>query len=181
MTPWTFDVKFPYNTQFTFESLMFVVGEDENLKLLTQGPAPKCLTLVYGQASYLSTISSTSGDAYSGLNPYAGPYHRAAKTIQGIPIGASILQPSTRASTSSSFAASPDQDSIDDYPEIGGSTCWNSADEGRLIIIVAPVGAPSDNSSSRYPTIGRSEAFDAQTPNDGMIQNLNLDFNVVRL
>jgi hypothetical protein len=47
--------------------------------------------------------------------------------------------------------------------------------------MVALAGAPSHNSSSRYPTIGRSEASDARTSNDGMIQNLNLDFNVVWL
>jgi hypothetical protein len=30
--------------------MMFAVGEDENLELLTQGPAPKRLAPVYGQA-----------------------------------------------------------------------------------------------------------------------------------
>jgi hypothetical protein len=38
-----------------------------------------------------------------------------------------------------------------------------------LIIMVAPAGGPSQNSSSQYPTIERSEASDARTPNDGMI------------
>jgi hypothetical protein len=47
--------------------------------------------------------------------------------------------------------------------------------------MVAPGGAPSQNSSSRYPTIRRLEASDARTPNDGMIWNLNLDFNTVWL
>jgi hypothetical protein len=47
--------------------------------------------------------------------------------------------------------------------------------------MVPSARAPSHNSSNRYPTIGRSEASDAQTPNDGMIQNLNSDFNDVRL
>jgi hypothetical protein len=47
--------------------------------------------------------------------------------------------------------------------------------------MVAPAGAPSHNSSRRYPTIGRSEAFDAWMPNDEMIMNLILDFNVARL
>jgi hypothetical protein len=47
--------------------------------------------------------------------------------------------------------------------------------------MVALAGAPSHNSSSRYPTIERSEGSDAQTPNDGMIQNLNPDFNVMQL
>jgi hypothetical protein len=122
MAPWTFSVKFPSSTQFTFGSLTFAVGKDENLKLLTQGPASECLAPVYGQAPYLSAISSTSGGACSDLNPYAGPYHPSARIVQGIPIGASILQPSTGAS-SSLLAASPDQDSADNYPEIGGSTC----------------------------------------------------------
>jgi hypothetical protein len=46
---------------------------------------------------------------------------------------------------------------------------------------VASARAPSHNSSSRYPTIGRSEVSDVQTSNDGMIQNLNPDFNAMRL
>jgi hypothetical protein len=171
MAPWIFSFNFPYDTQLIFWSLMFAMGEDGNLKLLTQGPVPKCLALVYGQAPYLSVSSSTSGSVCLGLNSYAGPYHRAAKTIQGISIGVYILQLSVGASSSSSSAVSPDQDSTDDYLEIGGSTCWNSADEGCLIIMVAPLEVPSHNSSRRYPTIRRSEAFDARTPNDGMIQN----------
>jgi hypothetical protein len=147
--------------------------------MLTLGPAPERLAPIYGHAPYLSAISSTSGGAFSGVNPYAGPYHRTARFVQGIPIRAYILQPSAGASSSSSSVASPDQDSADDYPEIGGSTCWNSAEEGCLNIMVAPAGAPSHNSSSIYPTIRRSEAFDAQMTNDGMIRNLNLDFNTV--
>jgi hypothetical protein len=114
MAPWTFNVKFPYGTQITFGSLMFAIEEDGNLKLLNQGPTPKHLVLICGQAPYLLTISSTSGGASSGLNPYVGPYHRAAKTIQGILIGASILQPLAGALSSSSSAASPDQDSTND-------------------------------------------------------------------
>jgi hypothetical protein len=87
MASWTFNIKFPYDIQFTFRSLIFAAGEDGNLKLLTQGPAPKRFVSVYGQVSYLTTNSFTSGGACSGLNPYVGPYHRAAKTIQGILIG----------------------------------------------------------------------------------------------
>jgi hypothetical protein len=45
-------------------------------------------------------------------------------------------------SGSSASGASPDHDSTDDYPEIGDSTCWNSAEEGRFIIMVASTGAP---------------------------------------
>jgi hypothetical protein len=76
---------------------------------------------------------------------------------------------------------SPGQESIDDYPEIRGSTYGNSTDEGRLIIMVAPARAPSQNCSRRYPTIGRSEASDGRTPSDRLAQNLNPDINVVQL
>jgi hypothetical protein len=48
MTPWTFNVKFSYDTQFNFGSLAFASGEDGNLKLLTQGLAQECLTPAYG-------------------------------------------------------------------------------------------------------------------------------------
>jgi hypothetical protein len=115
------------------------------------------------------------------MDPYVGPYICTAKFVRGIPIMTSTLQPSAEASSSSSSTTSPDQDSADDYPEIGGSTYWDSIEEGRLIIMVAPAGALSNNSSNRYPTIGRSEASDAQMPNDGMIRNLNLDLNAIRL
>jgi hypothetical protein len=37
IAPWTFNVKFPYCTQFLFGSLMFATEEDKNLELLTQG------------------------------------------------------------------------------------------------------------------------------------------------
>jgi hypothetical protein len=140
---------------------MFVVGEDGNIELLTQGLAPKQFTSVYGQAPYLPARSSTSCGVFSGLNPHAGPYHHAAKTTQGIPIGAPVFQLSAGTLSSSISVSSLDQDLIDDYPEIRESTCWNSVDEGRLIIMVAPVRALSHNSSTRYPTIGRSEASDA--------------------
>jgi hypothetical protein len=47
--------------------------------------------------------------------------------------------------------------------------------------MVDPTGGPSHNNSSRYPTIGRSEVSNAQTPNDGIIQNLNSGINAIRL
>jgi hypothetical protein len=94
---------------------------------------------------------------------------------------ASTLWPLAGASSSSSSAAPPDLDSSDDYPEIGISACGDSIGEGRLIFMVAPNGDPSHNNSSRYPTIRRSEAFDARTPNDEMIQNLNPNFNAIWL
>jgi hypothetical protein len=85
------------------------------------------------------------------------------------------------ASSSSSSAAFPDPDSSDDYLEIGISACGDFVGEGRLIFMVVPNGDPSHNSSSRYLTIGRSKAFYARTPNAAMIQNLNPDFNAIRL
>jgi hypothetical protein len=37
MAPWTFDIKFPCGTQFTFGSLTFAAGKNGNLKMLPQG------------------------------------------------------------------------------------------------------------------------------------------------
>jgi hypothetical protein len=93
---------------------MFATGKDGNLELLTRGPAQERLAPIYGQPPYLLASSSTSGGVCTGLNPYAGPYHRDAKTTQGIPIEAPIFQPSARTSNSSTSAASPNQDLIDD-------------------------------------------------------------------
>jgi hypothetical protein len=154
MAPWTFDVKFPHVTQFTFRSFTFVTEEDGNFKMLPLGPAPKRLTPVYGQAPCLPTISSTPGGVCSGLNPYVGPYIRTAKLVQGILVVTSILQSSTAASSSSSSVSSLDQDSADNYPEIGGSTCGDSVEEGCLIVMVALAGGPSHNSSADIPPSG---------------------------
>jgi hypothetical protein len=123
MAPWTFSVKFPYDTQFTISSLMFVTGEDRNLKLLTRGPAPKQFTPIYGQALYLMANSSTLGEACVGLNLYAGPFHLTAKTSQELQIETSIFQPSAGTSSSSASGASPNRDSANDYPKIGVSAC----------------------------------------------------------
>jgi hypothetical protein len=138
MTPWTFNVKFSYDIEFTFGSLTFVAGEDENLKLLTLGSAPERLTTVYGQTPCLPVISSTSYGSCSDLDPYAGSYIRIAKIVRDITIMMSILQPSAGALSSFSSTVSSDQDSADDYLEIGESTCWDSIEKGRLIIMVAP-------------------------------------------
>jgi hypothetical protein len=64
--------------------------------------------------------------------------------------------------------------------EIGISICGDSTREAHLIFMVAPNGDPSHHISNRYPTIGRSEASDARTPNAKMVQNLNLDFSAMR-
>jgi hypothetical protein len=81
----------------------------------------------------------------------------------------------------SSLASSLGRDSSNDYPEIGANAYENSTGDGRLILMVAPDGDQARNSSSGYPTIGRSEASDAQTPSVGLDQNLNPDFNAVRV
>jgi hypothetical protein len=181
MAPWTFDVKFPLGTQFTFRSLTFSVGEDGELRMLPLGPALERRMLIDGQAPWSLTTSSISGGAYSGLDCFAGLYLRTAKIIRGILIVTCTLQPLAGASSLSSSVASPDQDSSDDYPKIGISHCGDSVGEGCLIFMVASNGNLLHNSSSRYPMIKRSKVSDAQTPNDGMIQNLNSDFNVIRL
>jgi hypothetical protein len=93
----------------------------------------------------------------------------------------STLRPFIRASSSSLSASSPDRDSSNDYPEIGASAYGNSAEDGHLILMVAPDGDRARNSSSGYPTIERSETTDAQTPSVGLVQNLNPDFNAVRV
>jgi hypothetical protein len=118
--------------------------------------------------------------ANSGWDSYAGLHIRTVKLVRDILIVTSILQPSDGASSSFSSAASPDKDSTNDYPEIGGSTCGDPTEEGRLIIMVAPAGGSSQNSSSRYHTIGRTEASDARAHNDGMIQNDRLLTNASR-
>jgi hypothetical protein len=125
--------------------------------------------------------SSTSGGACSGLDPFAGLYIRTAKLVWGILIMTSTLWPFIGASSSSSLALSPGRGSSDDYPEIGASACGNSAEDGCLILMVAPNGDQSRNSSSGYPTIGRSGVSNAQTPTAGLIQNLNLNFNAIQV
>jgi hypothetical protein len=125
--------------------------------------------------------SSTSGGACSVLDPFAGLYNHTTKIVQGILIVTSTLRPMARSSSSSSSAAPPDPDSSDDYPEIRISACVDSIGEGHLIFMVSPIGDPSHNSSNRYLTIGGSEVSDTWTTNDGMIQNMNTDFNAIQL
>jgi hypothetical protein len=93
----------------------------------------------------------------------------------------STLRPFIGASSSSSSASSPGRDSSDDYPEIWASAYENSVEDNCLILMVAPNGDRSHNNSSGYPTIGRSEASNAQTPSTGVVRNLNQDFNAVRV
>jgi hypothetical protein len=172
MTPYNFDMKFPLGTQFTFGSLMFAAGEDRDLKMLPPGLAPEHPT---------PATSSASGGACSGLDPFTGLYFRNTKLVRGIPIVMSTLRPFIGASSLSSSASSPGQDWSDYYPEIGASACEISAEDSRLILMVAPDGDQARNISSGYPTIERLEASDAQTPSAGLVQNLNLDFNAVQV
>jgi hypothetical protein len=181
MTPWTFDVKFLLGTQVTFGSLTFAAGEDGELRMLPLGPVLEHRASTDGQAPWSLTASSTSCCACSCLNPFTGLYICTAKIVQGIPVMTSTLWSLAGASSSSSLAASPDQDSSDDYPKIGVSAYGDSVGEGRLIFMVASNEDLSHNSSIRYPTIGRSKASNAQTPDDRMIRNLNPDFNAIRL
>jgi hypothetical protein len=181
MAPCTFDVKFSLNTQFTFRSLMFAAGEDEDLRILPPRPALERLTPTDGQASWSLMTSPTSGGVCSSLDPFTRLYICIAKIVQGISVMMSTLRPLAGASSSSSSAVSPDQDLSNDYPEIGISACGDSAKEGHLIFLVAPNGHPSHNSSNRYLTIERSKASNIRTPNADMIQNLNPNFNIVRL
>jgi hypothetical protein len=164
MAPWTYDVKFPLDTQFIFRSLTFAAGEDGELRMLPPRPAPERHWSTHGQAPWSPMTSSTSGGVCSSLNPFAGLYIRTAKIICGIPVVTSTLRPLVKASSSSSSAAPPDPDSSDDYPEFGISACGDSTGEGRLIIMVVSNGDSSYNSSSRYLTIGRSESSDTRRP-----------------
>jgi hypothetical protein len=172
MAPCTFNMKFPLSTQFTFGSLMFAVGKDGDLKILPSGPAPEHPT---------PAPSSTSGNTCSDLDPFAGLYIRTDKLVRAVLIVTSTLRTFTGAPSSSSSASSPSQDSSDEYPKIGANACGKSAEDGRLILMVAPNGDQSYNSSSGYPTIGRSETSDARSPSAELARNLIPDFNVVRV
>jgi hypothetical protein len=108
-------------------------------------------------------------------------YIRTAKIVRGIPVVTSILRPLAGASSSSTSTSILDSDLSDDYSEIGASACGEPAKDGRFIYMVAPNGDRSSNTSSKYPTIERSEASDARTPSGGLARNLNPDFNVVRV
>jgi hypothetical protein len=158
MTPWTFDVKFPRGTKFTFGSLTFAAGEDGDLRMLPSG-----------EATEHTAPSSASSETQADSDLFDGSYIRTVKLVRRIPVVTTILRPCAGASSSSSSTLSSDQGSSEDYPEIGVSTCGSSTDINRLICMVAPNEDQPRHSSSGYPTIGRSEALDAQTPSTGLI------------
>jgi hypothetical protein len=91
----------------------------------------------------------------------------------------SILRPLAEALSLSSSSSNLDQDSSYDYPKIRISACGEPTEGGHLILMLAPNGDWSHNNSSRYPTIGRSEASDARTPSGGLVRNLNPDINAI--
>jgi hypothetical protein len=91
----------------------------------------------------------------------------------------SIIRALADASSSSSSTSTIDLDSFDNYLEIRASACGEPMEGGHLVCMVAMNGDPSHNRSNRYPTIGRSEVSDARNPSDGLVQNMNLNFNMV--
>jgi hypothetical protein len=127
MAPWTFDVKFPLGTNFTFGSLMFAAGEDGDLRMLPPG-----------EATEHTAPSPASSETQADSDFFDGPYIRKVKLVQGIPVVTTILRPCVRALSSSSSALASDQGSSEDYPEIRVSTCGSSVDISRLICMVAP-------------------------------------------
>jgi hypothetical protein len=134
-----------------------------------------------GEATEHTAPSSASSETQADSDLFDGPYIRTVKLVREIPVVTTILRPCAGASSSSSSALSSDQGSSEDYPEIRVSTCGSSADISRLICMVALNDDQPRRSSNGYPTIGRSDASDARTPSTGLIRNLNLDFNVVRV
>jgi hypothetical protein len=160
----------PRLTQLTFGSLIFAAGENEELKMLPPKPAP-------GHLAPMS--SSTLGRSCIGPGRCAESYIRTAKIIQGILVVKSTLRLLVGASGSSTSASTPDSDSTDDYPEIEANAYREPAKDVRFIYIVAPNDDRSSNTSSRYPTIRRSEASNDRTASGGLARNLIPDFNTV--
>jgi hypothetical protein len=127
MAPWTFDIKFPRSTEFTFGSLMFTAGEDGDLRMLPPGEA----------AEHIAP-SSASSETQAESDLFDGPYVRTVKFIRGIPVVTTILRPCAGAASSSPSALSSDQGSSENYLEIGVNTCESSASTSRLSCMVAP-------------------------------------------
>jgi hypothetical protein len=98
MAPWTFDIKFPRGTEFTFGSLTFVVREDGDLRMLPPGEA----------AEHIAP-SSASSETQAESDLFDGPYVRTVKLIRGIPVLTTILWPCVGAASSSPSALSSDQ------------------------------------------------------------------------
>jgi hypothetical protein len=146
---------------------MFATGEDENLELLTRGSALKHPASVYGKTPYYPADLSTLGGVCSCLNPYAGPYYLTVMISRGSRSGRPSASHRLGQHAHLHQGHFPDQDSTKDYPKIGGSCCWSPTVEGCLITMVD--SAPSKKSASKYPTIERSEASNARTPDDRLV------------
>jgi hypothetical protein len=97
MAPWTFDVKFPRGTEFTFGSWTFATGEDGDLRMLPPG-----------ETTEHTAPSSASSETQADSDLFDGPYIRMVKLVRGIPVVTTILRPCTGASSSSSSALSSD-------------------------------------------------------------------------
>jgi hypothetical protein len=63
----------------------------------------------------------------------------------------------------SSSRETPYHNSAKDYPEVRDSAYWNPVIEAHHINMAGPARGISHNSSSKHPTIGGSEASNAQT------------------
>jgi hypothetical protein len=150
MASWTFDIKFPRGTEFTFGSLTFAAGEDGDLQMLP-----------LGEAAEHTAPSSASSETQAESDLFDGLYIRMVKLIRGIPVVTTILWSCAEAASSSPSAQSSDQGSSKNYPEIGVNTCESFTSTNRLICMVAPNEDQPRHSSSGYPIIGRSEASDA--------------------
>jgi hypothetical protein len=140
--------------------------------MLSSGPAPEHLA---------PTSSSASGRSCVGSGHCARNYIHTVKIVRGITVETSILRPLVGASSSSTSASTLDSDSSHDYPEIRASAYGEPVKDGHFIYMVAPNDDRSSNTSSRYPTIERSETSDARTSSGGLARNLNPDFNAVRV
>jgi hypothetical protein len=90
MTPWTFNIKFPRGTEFTFGSLTFAAGEDRDLRMLPPGEA----------AEHIAP-SSASSETQAESDLFDGSYVRTVKLIRGIPVVTTILRPCVGAVSSS--------------------------------------------------------------------------------
>jgi hypothetical protein len=70
MTPWTFDVKFPLGTKFTFGSLTFAAGEGGDLRMLPPG-----------ETTEHTAPPSASSETHADSDFFEGPYIHTIKLI----------------------------------------------------------------------------------------------------
>jgi hypothetical protein len=80
MAPWTFNVKFPRGTEFTFRPLTFAAREDGDLRMLPPG-----------EATEHTAPSSASSGTQEDLDFFDGLYIRTVKLVRGIPVVTTIL------------------------------------------------------------------------------------------